>query len=146
MNISRAVIPCVLENDLGSTTRSTQSATLYINVNVTSPALYSGPASMPTEGGGSPAEEAPMSGHARPSPGHPLPLSHHQLVEAGHRTPQSREQVSPAGTKDLRLALDQANQAMRGIDLSSTWQGAVGRIKWVMDTLSPIAEVRGIPF
>jgi hypothetical protein len=34
---------------------------------------------------------------------------------------------------------------MKPIDQSNTWQGAVGRIKWVMDTLSPIAEVRAIP-
>ena len=146
LNISRAVIPCVLENDLGNTARSTQSATLYIKVNVTSPTLYGGPASIPTEGGGSPAEEAPILGRDQPSPGHLLPLSDHQSVEAGHNKPQSREQVSPAGNKDLRLALDQVDQAMKGIDRSSTWQGAVGRIKWVMDTLSPIAEVRVIPF
>ena len=145
-NISHAVIPCVLENDLGNTARSTQSATLYIKVNVTSPALYSIPASMPTEDGGPPAEEAPIPGRAQPSPGHPLPLLHHQPVEAGQNKPQSREQVSPAGTEDLRLVLDQADQAMKQIDRSSTWQGAVGRIKWVMDTLSPIAEVRVTPF
>jgi hypothetical protein len=73
-------------------------------------------------------------------------LSHHQPVEAGDNKPQSREETSPAGAKDLRLALDQADQAMKLIDRSKTWQGAVGKIKWVMDTLGPIAEVRVIPF
>jgi hypothetical protein len=48
--------------------------------------------------------------------------------------------------RELRLALHQAYQDMNRIDRSSTWQGAVGRIKWVMDTLGPIAEVRVIPF
>ena len=77
---------------------------------------------------------------------HPLPLSRHQAVEAGNNKPQSREEASPASTKDLRLALDRADQAMKQIDRSNTWEGAVGRIKWMMDTLSPIAEVRIIPF
>jgi hypothetical protein len=30
--------------------------------------------------------------------------------------------------------------------LDSTLKGAIGRVKWVMDTLGPIAEVRVIPF
>ena len=120
LNISRADIRCVLENGVGNTARSTQPATLYIEVNITSPTLYSSPASIPKGDGGSPAEEAPIPGHTQPpSPEHPLPL---------------------------RLALDQADQAMKQIDKSNTWQGAVGKIKWVMDTLSPIAEVRVIPF
>ena len=147
IRVSRADIPCVLENDLGNIARSTPSTKLYITVNVTSPTLYSDPPSIPTEDReGSPAEEAPIPGRARPSPGHPLPLLHHQPVEADYNEPQSHEQVSPAATKDLRLVLDQADQAMKRIDRSSTWQGAVGRIKWVMDTLSPIAEVRVTPF
>ena len=100
---------------------------------------------MPTDDPGSPAEEAPIPGRTQPaSPEHPSPLSHHQPTEAGGNKSQSREDVPFAGTKDLHLALDQADQAMRQIDRSNTWQGAVGRIKWVMDTLSPIAEVRVI--
>ena len=123
LNISRADIRCVLENVVGNTARSMQPATLYIEVNITSPTLYSSRASIPTDDGSSPAEEAPIPGRTQPpsgpSPEHPLPL---------------------------RLALDQADEAMKRIDRSNTWQGAVGKIKWVMDTLSPIAEVRGIPF
>ena len=48
--------------------------------------------------------------------------------------------------RDLRLALHQAYQDMKRIDRSNTREGAVGRIKWVMDTLGPVAEVRVIPF
>ena len=90
-------------------------------VDITSPTLDRSPASIPTENdGGSPAEEVPIPGrYSTPSPEYPLPLG---------------------------LALDQADQAMKRIDRSNAWQGAVGRIKWVMDTLSPIAEVRVIPF
>ena len=80
-----------------------------------------------------------------PDPKH-SPLSHHRPVEAGDSKPQSREGPSPAGTKDLGLGLDQADQVMEQMDPKNTWQKAVGRIKWVMDTLAPIAEVRVIPF
>jgi len=45
-----------------------------------------------------------------------------------------------------RFAFHRADEAVKRIDRSnSTWAGAVGRIKWVMDTWSPIAEVRIIP-
>ena len=84
------------------------------------------------------------------------PMSHHQPVEAGNTMPQSqeeaREEVSHTSTIP-RLALDRADEAMTWIvpiDRSNTWEGtwegAVGRIKWAMDTLSPIADVRIIPF
>ena len=35
-----------------------------------------------------------------------------------------------------------AEEATKVINLPSTWEGAVARIKWVMDTVSPAAEVR----
>ena len=44
----------------------------------------------------------------------------------------------PAGT-----ALHDAHKALTAIgDLSDTWEEALERIKWVMDTVSPVAEVR----
>ncbi len=45
--------------------------------------------------------------------------------------------VSPAEN-----ALHDANEAMTTINLSNTWEGVLGRIKWVMDAVSPVAEVR----
>jgi hypothetical protein len=63
--------------------------------------------------------------------------------------PQSREDVSHTSTEDPYLALLQADESMKRIvptDGSNTWEKAVERIKWVMDTLGPIAEVRVIPF
>ena len=40
-------------------------------------------------------------------------------------------------------ALDGAKDAMTTIgDLPDTWEGALSRVKWVMDTVSPVAEVR----
>ena len=148
LNISRPDIPCVLENNIAEAARSTQPVTVYVTVKITPPTLYNSPPSIPTADDDSPAEEALVAGRIQlPTPQHPLPLSHDQTVETGNNKPQSREEASPStGTKNPRLALDGADEAMRPIGRSNTWEGAVGRIKWVMDTLSPIAEVRIIPF
>jgi hypothetical protein len=59
--------------------------------------------------------------------------------------PQSQEEISPASAKDLHRA-DEVMKQIVPIDKSDTWERAVGRTKWVMDTLGPIAEVRVIPF
>ena len=87
-------------------------------------------------------EEAIISGRIQfPAPEHLLPLSRTIL--------QSREEMSPTNAKNPRFALDQADDTMKWMVLtvrSSTWEGAVGRIKWVMDTLGPAAEVRVLPF
>ena len=148
MNISRADIPCVLENDVGEAARSTQPVTLYITVNITSPNLYNSPPSIPTEDHDSPAEEATIPGGIQfPAAEPPLPLPHHLSVQTGSPMPQCPEGVSP--TEDFLFALDRANEAMKVIvpfDRSTTWERAVERINWVMDTLSPIAEVRVMPF
>ena len=108
-NISHVDIPCVLENDVGETARSTQPVTLYITVNIT-------PANTTS-----------------PTP--------HNLK------PQSGEEMSPP--EDFLFALNRADEAMKlivPIDRSTMWERAVENINWVMDTLSPIAEVRIMPF
>jgi hypothetical protein len=59
------------------------------------------------------------------------------------------EEMLPTDTKNPHLPLHRADEAMKRIipiDGSNTWEKAVGRIKWVMDTLGPISEVRVIPF
>jgi hypothetical protein len=38
--------------------------------------------------------------------------------------------------------LHDADEATKAIDLTNTWEGAVARIQWLMDTLSPVAGVR----
>jgi hypothetical protein len=144
LNISRVDIPCVLENGAGEVARSTQPVTLYITVNITPPDLYNSSPSIPTKDGDSPADEATISGRIQfPTPEHFSPLSHHQPVETGNTVPQSQEEVSPIS------ALRQADEAMKQIvpiDQSNTWERALGRIKWLMDALGPIAEVRVIFF
>jgi hypothetical protein len=150
IDISRADIPCVLENGVGEAAPSTQPVTLYITVNITPPNLYNGPPSIPTEDDNSPAEQATIPGRNQfPAPGRLLLLSHHQPVETGNTMPQNREEVSPTMTNTPRFALHRAEESMKRIvpiDQSNTWEMAVGRIKWVMDTLGPIAEVRVMPF
>ena len=62
---------------------------------------------------------------------------------------QSREGMLPTSTKHPHIALHRADEAMKQnvpIDRSNAWERAVRRIKWVMDILSPIAEVRIAPF
>ncbi|KAH9013132.1 hypothetical protein EDB85DRAFT_984791 [Lactarius pseudohatsudake] len=46
-----------------------------------------------------------------------------------------------AGTSLAEKALHGAGEAVATINLSNTWEGALERIKWVMDTVSPVAEL-----
>ena len=150
LNISRPDIRCVLENGVGGATPSTQPVTLYITVNIKPPNLYNSPADIPTKDDVSLAEEDAIPERIQFPASEPLlQLSHHQTTETGNTVPQSREEVSPAGTKNPRFALRWADKVISRIvpvDRSNMWESALGRIKWVMDTLSPIAEVRVIPF
>ena len=136
LNISRADIPCVLENEGEEAARSTQPVTLYITVKITPPNMYNNPTSTPTKVDGSLAEGATIPGRIRfPVPENHLPLLHHQ----------SWEEISPIRSKNPRFHLHRADGSMKRIvriDGSNTWERALRRIKWVMDTLGPIAEVR----
>ena len=150
LNISRADIPCVLENDGGEAVGSMQPVILYMTVNIIPLNLYKSLPSIPTEENGSPAEEATIPGRIQFfAPDHLLPQSHRQPVQTGNTTSQNLEEMSPTTTKNPYFALRQADQAIKHIvpiDVSNSWERAVGRIKWVMDTLSPIAEVHVMPF
>jgi hypothetical protein len=144
LNILRADIPCVLENDVGEAARSTQLVTLHITVNITPPNLYISPSSIPTNDDDSPAEQGIPGRIQFSTPEHLLPLSHHQPVETSNSMPQSQEEMSPTSSNNLHRA-DEVMKQIVPIDRSDTWERAVGRIKWVLDTLGPIAEVRVIP-
>jgi hypothetical protein len=150
LNISRLEIPCSIKTDVGEAARSIEPVTLYITVDITPPNLYNSSPSIPTKDDDSFAEEATIPERIQfPTPEHYLPMSHHQPVETGNTMPQSWEEVSPTSTMNPHFALYRADEAMMQIiptDRSNMWKRAVGRIKWVMDTLSPIAEVRVIPF
>ena len=58
------------------------------------------------------------------------------------RTPMSPATDRQAGRSPVENALHDAKEVMTTNNLSKTWEGALARIKWVMDTLSPLAEVR----
>ena len=117
---------------------------------ITTPDLYKNLPSIPTKDDNSSAEEATIPGRIQfPNPDHLLPPSHHQPIETGNTTPQSLKEILSSNTKNPHLALHRADEAIMRIvpiDGSNTWEKAIGRIKWVMDTLGPIAEVRVIPF
>jgi len=105
---------------------------------------------IPTKGDDSPAEESTKPSLVRdsggpiqstvpepllPSPG-PLP------VETGIPMPDVRAEMSP--TEKALIALRRADEAKKLIDRKNAWKGAVSRIKWVMNAVSPITEVRAI--
>ncbi len=70
----------------------------------------------------------------------PDPLS----VETGTPLPDGQAEMS--STEKALIALRRADEAknFKPIDRANTWKGAISRIKWVMDTVSPITEVRVI--
>ncbi len=143
----------MLSNGNGGAGQSTHLVTLYLAItvpaNVPPPGFPNNPPEIPTKGDDSPAEEStkpsivPDSGGptrtAAPEP--LLPSSDPLPVETG--TPMlDGAEIPPA--EIALVALRRADEAKQPIDRKNTWKGAVRRIKWVMDTVSPIAEVRAI--
>ncbi|KAF8265039.1 hypothetical protein EI94DRAFT_390969 [Lactarius quietus] len=49
--------------------------------------------------------------------------------------------LMPAGMSSAEDALQIVDEAMTALNLSDAWEGALERIKWVMDTMSPVAEL-----
>lgn len=73
-----------------------------------------------------------------PRPSEPLPP--YLPTESGRPaspTADGQGEVVPS-----QIALNDANDAVKTIKLDNAWGNVVERIKWVMDTLSPVAEVR----
>ena len=131
-----------------------QPVTLYLTItvsaNMASPILSNHPPKILIEGDDSPEATMPS---VSPDSGCPiqstaseplLPLHEQFSVEIGIPTSHSRAEVSP--TEGPLIALRRADEAMKPIGRSDTWEMAVGRITRVMDTLSPIAEVRVMSF
>ena len=105
---------------------------------------------MPTEGVDNPDEEVPTPtvtpdsrGPDQPTkPKHPFPLTDQLPVQGS--TPVPRDQGEISLVKEARDGLDRVDKVEKSIDGSDTWEGILGRIKWLMDTLSPVAGVRVI--
>ncbi|KAH9051943.1 hypothetical protein EDB87DRAFT_627171 [Lactarius vividus] len=152
---SQIDIPFTLSNGDGEGGQSDQPVILYLTIavstNATShPVSPINPASaVATKADVSPIERAtkptiihdstksvPFVFATAPEP--PSPTDH---TPTGTNTPMPtvpdiRATVSPAEN-----ALRVADEAAKAINLSSTWEGAVARIKWVVDTVSPVAEL-----
>ncbi len=71
-----------------------------------------------------------------------LPSPDPPCVETGTPMPDGQAEMSP--TEKALIALRRADEDKKPIDRANTWKGAISRVKWVMDTVSPIAEVRAI--
>jgi hypothetical protein len=120
--------------------------TIIVPANRTSPSV---PQNTQTEGDDTPApaEEVPVSSKAPDSggadqftePEHPLPPPDFLPVQS--HTPIKQDQ---GDIEKARIGLDRADEVTKLVDRPNAWEGVVGRIKWLMDTLSPVAEVRVI--
>ncbi len=115
-----------------------------------SPIVPNNPLEIPIKGDDSPAEEStklsivPDSGGPIQStaPEPLLPSSDPLPVETGSPIPSGQGEMSP--TEKALIAVRRADEAKKPIDRPNTWKGAVSRIKWVMDTVSQVVEVRAI--
>ena len=152
-HLTHVDISFVLSHGDGQAGQSAQPVTLHLGITVSADGTpLSDSTIIPTRGDDSPAEEVPELTVAPDSRGHdhstapelPLPPPDHLPVRSGVPVPQGQSEA-PLVEK-ARTGLDLAAQAEKSIDGSNTWQAVVGKIKWVMDTLSPLAGVRVISF
>src|SRR6266702_4834908 len=112
------------------------------------PIIPNNPPEIPTRGDDTPAKEAtkpPMT----PDSGGPvqstapdplLPSPDPLSVEIG--TPMPDGQAEMSLTEKALITLRRAEEAKMPIDQANAWKGAVSRIKWVMDAVSGVVEVR----
>ena len=145
----RVEIPFILAQGNGQAGQSTQPVTLYLTIlvpaNRASPSL---PVNVPTEADESPAEEipipavvsSPMGLDPPTEPEPPLPPPDLLLVQSSTPMPQVREETFLI--EKAQASLDRADEVEKSFNRSNAWEGVVGRIKWVLDTLSPVAGVR----
>ena len=124
--------------------------TIAVSANMPLTIIPNNPPEISTKGDDTPAEEATKPSKA-PDSGGPiqstaagplLPSPDPLSVETGASMPDGRAEMSL--TEKALIALRRADEAKKPIDPANTWEGAISRIKWVMDTVSPIAEVRAI--
>ena len=129
----------------------TEPVTLHLTINVLANRTSSSdPHKIPSEGDDSLPEEVPKHNMVPDSRGPDQstacepPLPPPDRLPAHSSTPMPQDQAETSLVEKARTDLDRADEVKKLIDRSDTWEGAVGKIKWVMDTLSPVAEVRVI--
>ncbi len=150
-----AEVPFVLSNGDGQAGQSDQPVILYLTIAVSANATSHPILPInPTNAVATKVDVSPMEQATKPTMTQdptettpfvvataPEPLStpteHIETSIPIPPVPDVRAAMSPAEN-----ALRDAEEATKAINLPSTWEGAVARIKWVMDTVSPAAEVR----
>ncbi len=150
-------LPFVLSNGDGQAGQLDQPVILYLTIAVSANATshpilpINATNAIATEVDASPLEQATKRTMAEDSieatpfvvataPEHLSPPTDHVPIETSIPilpVPDFRVAMSPAED-----SLRDADDATKAINLPSRWEGAVARIKWVMDTVSPAAEVR----
>ena len=131
--------------------QSTQPVTLNLRVSVSTNRASTGAhPDIATEGDDNPTEAVPTltvvpdsrAPDQSTESNHPLPPPDHVPIQSTTAMPQDQGETSL--TEKAQIGLDRADELEKSIDRSDTWEGVVGRIKWLMDTLGPVAGVRVI--
>ena len=133
--------PFVLSDGDGQDGQSDQSVILYLTITVSANATSHPILPInPTNAVATKVDISPMEQATKPTmaqdPTETTPIVVATAPEP-LSTPTDRTPIESAEN-----ALRDTEEATKAINLPSTWEGAVARIKWVMDTVSPAAEVR----
>ncbi|KAH9021534.1 hypothetical protein EDB84DRAFT_1441430 [Lactarius hengduanensis] len=146
-------ISVALNDGNGQAGPSTPPVTLDLKITVsTNRASPSDPQIIPTERDDTPAEEVPKPtiapGPREPGPSsasdHFLPPPDHPPDQSNTDMPQDQGETSLVDSEKAQVVLVRVDEVNKSIDRSNTWEGAVEKIKWVMDILSPVAELHPI--
>ncbi len=149
-------VPFVLNNGDGQAGQSDQPVILYLTITVSANATsypilpINATNAIATDVHVSPMEQATKHTMAQDfiettpfvvatAPESLSPPTDHVPIEISTPIPpvhDVRAAISPAEN-----SLRDADEATKEINLASTWEGAIARIKWVMDTVSSAAEV-----
>ncbi|KAH8989090.1 hypothetical protein EDB92DRAFT_901270 [Lactarius akahatsu] len=153
---SQTDIPCVLTNGDG---QAGESVTLYLTVivspNTTSDPILpiNTPLIQSTTVNDSPSGEAekPSMVQESTNPTRSTITTGPEILSLPTDRLPSSEMSAPIppaadrrGVSPAESALHGTDEAIATINLSNKWEGALGRIQWVMDTVSPVAGVRYI--
>jgi hypothetical protein len=143
-------VPFVLINPDGEAGQSTQPVTLYLTVDV-SPILPIDATDLqsakvtespPREDMSSITQDPMNATRSTVATGSETVSPPADRPPSEMSTPLPPAANRPAGMSPTENTLRDAGEVVTAIDISDIWGGALERIKWVMDTLSPVAEVR----
>ena len=141
----------VFDHGDGQAGQTTQPVTLKLRISVSTNRTSTNiPPNIPTKGVKNPADATPnltvVTDSRVPDQStnlkHPLHPPDYFPIQSVTPVPQDRGEASLI--EKAQVSLDRADELEKSIDRSDTWEGVVGRIKWVMDSVSPVAGVRVI--